>query len=69
MSALIVRIELTSMGETVNQQPASGLGPSNCDCDTVLEFDAQFQDQLRDLPGFFQLDPVSIQHSQAICEE
>ncbi|OJZ82716.1 hypothetical protein ASPFODRAFT_50546 [Aspergillus luchuensis CBS 106.47] len=55
MSALIVRIELTSLGETVNQHPASGLDPSKCDRDAVLDFDAQFQDKWRDLPDFFQM--------------
>ncbi|KAA8652419.1 hypothetical protein EYZ11_012395 [Aspergillus tanneri] len=70
MSASIARIQLAELcEEAVNRLPFLGLGPNDGDYEAVLALDVQFQDYLRNLPFFFQLDPTSIQESQFIYQE
>lgn len=65
MSASIARIQLEELcEEAVNRLPFNRLN-----YDIVLALDAQFQEYLRSLPVFFQLDAASIRQSQAICEK
>ncbi|KAK8162237.1 putative Zn(II)2Cys6 transcription factor [Phyllosticta citrichinensis] len=70
MSSFIQRIKLAELcREVVDSLPSTLLEPRELNYDMVLDLNAKFQDYLKALPFFFQLDPANIERSRNICRE
>ncbi|KAI0130229.1 hypothetical protein BJ170DRAFT_307161 [Xylariales sp. AK1849] len=70
MSFFIYRLRLAELcREVVDTIPSILLEPQELDYDTVLVLNTKFQDFIKSLPVFFQLDPTSIQKSEETCRK
>lgn len=70
MSAFIYRVKLADLcRQIVDAIPSILLESHEPEYDVVLGLDEKLQAFLKELPAFFQLDPVSVQQSQEACKE
>ncbi|KIX01087.1 uncharacterized protein Z518_10153 [Rhinocladiella mackenziei CBS 650.93] len=70
MSAFIQRVKLADLcREIVDTMPSMFLESQEPAYGVVLALDDKLQTYLKQLPVFFQLDPISIQESRSICKE
>ncbi|KAL6249045.1 hypothetical protein RBB50_004108 [Rhinocladiella similis] len=70
MSAFLQRIKLANLcREIVDALPSGFSDSQEPDYAIILMLDSKLQEYLKELPIFFQLDPMSVQQSQIVCEE
>lgn len=70
MSGFLVKIQLSELcREVVDTIPSMWLDPQDVDYSLIVSLDAKFQNFLKSLPYFFQLDPTNVQRSQHIYKE
>lgn len=70
MTAFLCRVRLADVcRQVIDTLPTISLDPQEVDYDTVLTLDTKFRELLRDLPSFFQLDPISVQQNEQLCRE
>ncbi|KAJ9647676.1 hypothetical protein H2204_000306 [Knufia peltigerae] len=70
MSAFLQRIKLANLcREIVDALPSAFSDSQEPEYAIIMMLDNKLQQYLKELPIFFQLDPMSIQQSQKVCEE
>ncbi|KIW17062.1 hypothetical protein PV08_04253 [Exophiala spinifera] len=70
MSAFLQRIKLADLcRQIVDALPSASSDSQEPKYSIILMLDSMLQQYLTELPVFFQLDPMSIQQSQRVCEK